>query len=126
VVHVALSEANFWGSCLSGMLWLAMPSTGKDFARMPCQHMFCWACMQQFSDMQVKEGTVINLTCPDTSCRYVSLIKMSAGGIFPCLVLYHSCLDVSYMFKPPVNEFRKADLVVHRYQAFFVYVATHV
>ncbi|CAM6059811.1 unnamed protein product [Sphagnum tenellum] len=43
--------------------------TGKDFARMPCQHMFCWACMQQLSDMQVKEGTVINLTCPDTSCR---------------------------------------------------------
>ncbi len=76
--------------------------------------------------MQVKEGSVINLICPDTSCRYVSLIKMSARGISPCLVLYHSCLDVSYMFKPPVNEFSKADFVVHQYQAFFVYVATQV
>lgn len=42
---------------------------GRDFVRLPCAHFFCIECMQQFSRMKVKEGTVKNLFCPDTTCK---------------------------------------------------------
>ncbi|KAI5080889.1 hypothetical protein GOP47_0004072 [Adiantum capillus-veneris] len=43
--------------------------SGKDFVRLPCTHFFCIECMQQFSRVNVKEGTVKNLFCPDTTCK---------------------------------------------------------
>jgi hypothetical protein len=54
------------------------------------------------------------------------LSKCQLEEFVPALCYTIHVFDVSYMFKPPVNEFSKADLVVHQYQAFFVYVATHV
>lgn len=42
---------------------------GKDFARLPCQHIFCMDCMQTLATVHVKEGSVNKLNCPDTSCR---------------------------------------------------------
>ncbi|CAK9212687.1 unnamed protein product [Sphagnum troendelagicum] len=42
---------------------------GRDFIILPCQHMFCWTCLQQFSELHVREGNVINLNCPDPFCR---------------------------------------------------------
>ena len=42
---------------------------GFGFTRLPCQHYFCKSCMQQYCNMHVKEGTVMNLTCPDVSCK---------------------------------------------------------
>ncbi|CAM6106641.1 unnamed protein product [Calypogeia fissa] len=42
---------------------------GFGFSRLPCQHHFCKGCMKQYCNIHVKEGTVMNLTCPDVSCK---------------------------------------------------------
>lgn len=42
---------------------------GFGFARLPCQHHFCKSCMQQYCNVRVKDGTVVNLACPDASCK---------------------------------------------------------
>lgn len=42
---------------------------GFGFTMLPCQHHFCKSCMQQYCNMHVKEGNVMNLTCPDASCK---------------------------------------------------------
>lgn len=43
--------------------------TGKEFVKLPCKHFFCIGCMKQFTSLNVKEGTVKNLQCPDTTCK---------------------------------------------------------
>ncbi|KAL1315761.1 uncharacterized protein [Arachis hypogaea] len=42
---------------------------GTEFVRLPCQHFFCLKCLQTFTQMHVKEGTISNLQCPDSKCK---------------------------------------------------------
>lgn len=42
---------------------------GKNFVKLPCKHFFCIGCMKQFTSINVKEGSVKSLICPDTTCK---------------------------------------------------------
>ena len=39
------------------------------FTVLQCQHYFCTMCMKKFCNMHVKEGIVMDLICPDFSCK---------------------------------------------------------
>ncbi|KAG0590881.1 hypothetical protein KC19_1G132500 [Ceratodon purpureus] len=42
---------------------------GSRFTRFPCRHDFCKSCVQQYYNLKVKEGNVMNLTCPAYACK---------------------------------------------------------
>ena len=51
------------GVCFVG--WL-----GSECVQLPeCGHIFCQACLSEFCKMQITEGNVRGVTCPETSCK---------------------------------------------------------
>lgn len=51
------------GVCFQGLL-------GLDCVQLPeCGHIFCRACLSQFCKLQITEGSVQGVTCPEADCK---------------------------------------------------------
>eukprot|EP00002_Diphylleia_rotans_P024459 TRINITY_DN4831_c0_g1_i2.p1 TRINITY_DN4831_c0_g1~~TRINITY_DN4831_c0_g1_i2.p1 ORF type:complete len:299 (+),score=46.47 TRINITY_DN4831_c0_g1_i2:68-964(+) len=68
-----VEEAEFLaGDHCCGICFTDYP--GTDFFRVPgCGHHFCKSCMKTQCSIHIKEGTVVELKCPETKCRYIFL-----------------------------------------------------
>ncbi|KAK3143829.1 hypothetical protein QOZ80_4AG0305510 [Eleusine coracana subsp. coracana] len=59
-------------------------SKGSNFARLPCQHLFCLKCMETLCRMHVKEGSVFQLACSSEIIGFdVRCCLLSKGPCHP-------------------------------------------
>ena len=50
---------------------------GKSFTTLACDHSFCTECMEEHAALNIKEGTVDKIVCPDPRCKQ---------PLAPCLI----------------------------------------
>jgi E3 ubiquitin-protein ligase RNF14 len=42
---------------------------GANCAALPCKHIFCCACLTSHLNVQITDGNVMSLLCPEPSCK---------------------------------------------------------
>ncbi|CAA0828656.1 NDR1/HIN1-like 8 [Striga hermonthica] len=41
---------------------------GSEFIKLPCEHFFCEKCLKSFTSINVMDGTVFKIKCPESKC----------------------------------------------------------
>ena len=50
-----------------------------------CEHSFCRDCLQSYLDIKITEGSVLNITCPETFCSSILLLEEIQNLTTECL-----------------------------------------